>query len=124
MIDCKNESTLNLLKKDYDDFILIIILSFVIVLYLQSSFTKAVFKSFVVLGAFLVLDMSCHHIGYIRGLIIALILGIQLENIYQLIYYFIIEWIYKKKKKINEFLEKEHTEIDDDTKDKQDKTDR
>ncbi len=34
MIDCKNESTWNLLKKDYDDFILLLVLSFLIVLYL------------------------------------------------------------------------------------------
>ncbi len=41
MINCKNESTLNLLKKDYDDFILLLALSFLIVLYLQKSLTKA-----------------------------------------------------------------------------------
>ncbi len=34
MIDCKNESTLKLFKKDYDDFILLLVLSFLIVLYL------------------------------------------------------------------------------------------
>ncbi|GAA7670818.1 hypothetical protein KVK66_04420 [Helicobacter pylori] len=122
MIDCKNESTLKLLEKDYDDFILLLILSFLIVLYLQKSLTKAIFKSFVVLGVFLILDMSCYQIGYIKGLFISLVIGTQLENIYQLVYYFIVEWLYKKKKKINEILEREHTEIYDDTKDKQNKT--
>ena len=122
MIDCKNESTLNLLKKDYDDFILLLVLSFLIVLYLQKSLTKAIFKSFVVIGAFLILDMSCYHIGYIKGLFISLVVGTQLENIYQLVYYFIIEWMYSRKKKIDEFLEREHIEIDDDIKDKPNKT--
>ena len=101
MIDCKNESTFNLFKKDYDDFILLLLLSFLIVLYLQKSLTKAIFKSFVVLGTFLILDMSCYSIGYIKGLFISLVVGTQLENIYKLVYYFIIEWLYKKKKKIN-----------------------
>lgn len=117
MIDCKNESTLALLKKDYDDFTLLLILSFLIVLYLQKSLTKAIFKSFVVLGTFLVLDMSCYEIGYIKGLFISLVIGTQLENIYQLVHYFVIVWIYNKKKKINEILESEHIEIDDDTND-------
>ena len=122
MIDCKNETILNLLEKEYDDFLLILILSFLIVFYLQKSLTKAIFKAFVVLGAFLVLDMSCYHIGYITGLFISLLIGAQLEKIYQLVHYFIIEWLYKKKKKINEILEREHIEIDDDTKDKPNKT--
>ena len=122
MIDCKNETILNLLEKEYDDFLLILILSFLIVFYLQKSLTKAIFKAFVVLGAFLVLDMSCYHIGYITGLFISLVIGAQLEKIYQLVHYFIIEWLYKKKKKINEILEREHIEIDDDTKDKPNKT--
>lgn len=122
MIDCKNESTLSLLKKDYDDFILLVVLSFLIVLYLQKSIIKAVFKSFVVIGVFLILDMSCYHIGYIKGLFISLIIGTQLENIYQLVHYFIIEWLYNKKKKIDEILERGHIEIDDDIKDKPNKT--
>lgn len=122
MIDCKNESTLSLLKKDYDDFLLLLALSFIIVLYLEKSFTKALFKSFVVLGTFLILDMSCYHIGYIRGLFISLIIGTQLERIYQLSHYFVVEWTYNKKKKIDEILEKEHIEINDDIKDKTDKT--
>lgn len=122
MIDCKNESTLSLLKKDYDDFILILILSFLVVIYLQKSFTKAIFKSFVILGVFLILDMSCYHIGYIKGLFISLVIGSQLESFYQLSHYFVIEWIYKKKKIINEILEREHIEIDDDIKDKPNKT--
>ncbi|WP_101001350.1 hypothetical protein [Helicobacter pylori] len=122
MIDCKNESTLSLLKKDYDDFALLLALSFLIVLYLQKSLIKALFKSFVVLGTFLILDMSCYAIGYIKGLFISLVIGTQLENIYQLIHYFVIEWLYKKKKKINEILEREHIEIDDDIKDKPSKT--
>lgn len=122
MIDCKNESTFNLLKKDYDDFVLVLVLSFLIVLYLQKSLTKALFKSSVVFGVFLIIDMSCYKIGYIKGLFISLVIGTQLENIYQLVYYFIIEWLYKKKKKINEILEKEHIELDDDIKDKPTKT--
>ena len=122
MIDCKNESTLNLLEKDYDDFLLLLMLSFVIVLYLEKSLTKALFKSFVVLASFLVLDMSCYHIGYIKGLFISFIMGTQLERIYQLVHYFVIEWLYKKKKKIDEILEKEHIEIDDDIKDKPSET--
>ena len=122
MIECKNETTLKLLEKDYDDFILLLVLSFTILLYLQKSFTKALFKSFVVLGVFLILDMSCYHIGYIKGLFISLIVGMQLENIYQLVHYYVIEWLYKKKKKINEILEMGHIETDDDTKDKPNKT--
>lgn len=122
MIDCKNDSTLILLKKDYDDFLLLLILSFIVVLYLEKKLTKALFKSFVVLGTFLILDMSCYHIGYIKGLFISLVIGTQLERIYKLFHYFIIEWLYKKKKKIDEILEREHIEIDDDIKDKQDKT--
>lgn len=118
MIDCKNESTLNLLKKDYDDFLLLLTLSFIIVLYLEKSILKSLFKSFVVLGTFLILDMSCYHIGYIKGLFISLIVGTQLERIYQIVHYFVIEWLYKKKKKIDEILEREHIEIDDDIKDK------
>ena len=122
MIECKNETTLKFLEKDYDDFILLLVLSFTILLYLQKSFTKALFKSFVVLGVFLILDMSCYHIGYIKGLFISLIVGMQLENIYQLVHYYVIEWLYKKKKKINEILEMGHIETDDDTKDKPNKT--
>lgn len=122
MIDCKNESTLDLLKKDYDDFLLLLILSFTVVLYLEKSLTKALFKSLVVLGTFLILDMSCYHIGYIRGLFISLFIGTQLERIYQLVHYFVIEWLYKKKKRINEILEREHIEIDDDIKDNPGKT--
>ncbi len=74
------------------------------------------FKSFIILGVFLVLDMSCYNIGYIKGLFISLVVGTQLENIYQLVHYFIIEWLYKKKKKIEEILEREHIEVDDDVK--------
>lgn len=122
MIDCKNESTLSLFKKDYDDFLLLLALSFVIVLYLEKSIIKSLFKSFVVLGTFLVLDMSCYHIGYIKGLFISLIIGTQLERISQLIHYFIVEWLYNKKKKIDEILEREHISIDDDLKDKPTKT--
>ena len=122
MIDCKNESTLTLLKKDYDDFLLLLTLSFIVVLYLQRSVTKALFKSFVVLGVFLILDMSCYHIGYIKGLFISLVVGTQLERIYQLVHYFVIEWLYNKKKKIDKILGREHIEIDDDIKDDPNKT--
>ena len=122
MIDCKNESTLSLLKKDYDDFILLLVLSFIVVLYLEKSFIKSLFKSFVVLGIFLVLDMSCYHIGYIKGLFISLIAGTQLERLYQLAHYFMVEWLYKKKKRIDEILEIGHIGNEDDTKDRQDKT--
>ena len=122
MIDCKNESTWNLLKKDYDDFILLLALSFLIVLYLQKSLMKALFKSFVVLGTFLILDMSCYQIGYIKGLFISLVIGTQLENIYNFVWYYIVEWIYKKKKRINEILKIGNVEIDDDIKDKPSKT--
>ena len=122
MIDCKNESTLDLLRKDYDDFLLLLALSFIVVLYLEKSLTKALFKSFVVLGAFLVLGMSCYHIGYIKGLSMSLLIGTQLERIYRLIHYFVIKWLYKKKKIIDEILEREHIEIDDDIKDKPNKT--
>ena len=122
MIDCKNESTLSLLKKDYDDFILLLVLSFIVVLYLEKSFIKSLFKSFVVLGIFLVLDMSCYHIGYIQGLFISLIAGTQLERLYQLAHYFMVEWLYKKKKRIDEILEIGHIGNEDDTKDRQDKT--
>lgn len=122
MIDCKNENTLSLLIKAYDDFLLLLILSFLVVLYLEKSITKALLKSFVVLSTFLVLDMSCYHIGYIKGLFISLIVGMQLERIYQLVHYFVIEWLYKKKKRIDEILERERIEIDDDIKDKPNKT--
>lgn len=122
MIDCKNESTWNLLKKDYDDFVLLLCLSFLIVLYLQKSLTKALFKSFIVLGTFLILDMSCYQIGYIKGLFISLVVGTQLESIYQLVHYYLVEWIYSKKEKIKQFLEMERIEIDDDIKDKPNKT--
>ncbi len=122
MIDCKNESTLALLKKDYDDFLLLLVLSFLVVLYLQKSLTKAIFKSLVVLGTFLILDMSCYQIGYIKGLFVSLVIGTQLENIYQLVYYYMVEWLYNKKKKIDEILERGKIEIDDDIKDKPNKT--
>jgi len=122
MIYCKNESALETLGKDYDDLLLLLVLSFIIVLYLEKSLIKALFKSAVVVGAFLILDMSCYHIGYIRGLIISLIIGTQLERLYQLFHYCVIEWLYKKKKKIDEILEREHIEIDDDIKDKPHKT--
>lgn len=122
MIDCKSESTFILLKKDYDDFLLILVLSFIVVLYLEKNFAKALFKSFVALGTFLVLDMSCYHIGYIRGLLISLIIGTQLERIYQFTHYFIVGWLHKRKKIVNEILGKELTEIDDDIKDKPNKT--
>lgn len=122
MIDCKNESTLSLLKKDYDDFLLLLVLSFIIIIYLEKSLTKSIFKSFVVLGTFLILDMSCYHIGYIKGLFVSLLVGTQLEHIYQLARYFVIEWLYNKKRKVDEILESEHIKIDDDIKDKTDKT--
>ena len=122
MIDCKNESTLSLLKKDYDDFLLLLALSFIIIIYLEKSLTKSIFKSFVVLGTFLILDMSCYHIGYIKGLFVSLLVGTQLEHIYQLARYFVIEWLYNKKRKVDEILESEHIKIDDDIKDKTDKT--
>lgn len=122
MIDCKNESTLNLLKKDYDDFLLLLLLSFIIVTYLEKSIARALFKSFVVLGTFLILDMSCYHIGYIKGLFISLVIGTQLEVLYQMVYFFIIEWLNKKKKKIDEILGMRDIEIDDDAKDKPDET--
>ena len=122
MIECKNESTWSVLKKDYDDFLLLFILSFIIILYLQKSFLSSIFKSSVVLGIFLVLDMSCYHIDYIRGLFVAVILGTQLEHIYRLVHFFIVEWLYKKKKIIDKILEREHIEINDDTKDKPNET--
>ena len=122
MIDCKNESTLSLLKKDYDDFILLFVLSLFVVFYLQKSLTKALFKSVVVLGVFLIIDMSCYHIGYIKGLFISLVMGTQLENIYQLIHYYVIKWLHNKKKKIDEILEMGNIEINDDIKNKPNKT--
>lgn len=121
MIECKNEGTLALLTKDYDALILILSLSLLIVLYLERSLTKALFKSCLVLGFFLILDMSCYHIGYIKGLVVSFLCGTQLESVYQLVRYFVIEWLYKKKKQILKILEREHIEIDDDTKDKPDK---
>lgn len=122
MIDCKNESTINLLKKDYDDFILIFILSFFLILYFQNSLAKALFKSFVILSLFLIMDMSCYHIGYIQGLSISMVIGMYLENAYKILHYYTIEYLYKKKKRIDEILEKENIEINDDFKDKPDKT--
>lgn len=121
MIDCKNESTLSLLKKDYDDFVLLLLLSFFLIWYFQHSFTKAIFKSFVILSIFLIFDMSCYHVDYIKGLCVSMIIGINLENAYNLFYYYFITYLYKKKKKIDEILEKEHLEIDDDIKDKPNK---
>lgn len=122
MIDCKNESTWILLKKDYDDFILLFLLSFFLICFFQRSFTKAIFKSFVILSVFLILDMSCYHIGYIKSIVIAMVIGIHLENVYNLVHYYIINYLYKKKKKINEILENGYREIDDYIKDKPDKT--
>lgn len=122
MIDCKNDSTLILLEKNYDDFLLLLVLSFIAILYLEKSITKALFKSFIFLGTFLILYRSCYHIGYIKGIFISFIIGMKLERIYQLIHYFIIEWLYKKKKKIDEIIEEEHIEIDDDITDKPNKT--
>ena len=122
MIDCKNESTLSLFKKDYDEFILIFLLSFSVILYFHHSFIKALFKSFVILSVFLILDMSCYHIGYIEGLGISMVVGVHLEQFYNICYYYIITYLHKKKKQINEFLEKEHIKIDDDLKDKPNKT--
>lgn len=119
MIDCRNESTLLLLVKDYDNFIFVLFLSFLIVLYLRKSLTEAIFKSFVVLCVFLAIDMSCYHIGYIKGLFISLVVGTQLDNIYQSVSYFVVKWGHKKKKQIKKIL---GTEFDDGIKDKQDKT--
>lgn len=120
MIECKNNNTWALLKKDYDDFILILVLSFLIVFYLQKSLTKALFKSFVVLGCFLIIEMSCYHIGYLKGVCISLIIGMQLDHIYRIVCYYIIEWLYNSKEKIKKILET--VEIDNDTKDNPNKT--
>lgn len=117
MIDCKNDNPLALLQKDYDDFLLLLALSLVIIWYLEKSLLKAAVKSFVVFGTFLILDMSCYHIGYIKGLFISLMMGTQLDRIYQLVYYYIVGWLYNKKKKIDEILERGHIKVDDDAKD-------
>lgn len=122
MVECKNDSTWSILKKDYDDFILLILLSFFLILYFQRSFTKALFKSFVVLSIFLIIDMSCYHVDYTKSITLSMIIGIHLENAYKFIHYYIMEYLYKKKKQINEIIEKEHTEINDDIKDKPNKT--
>lgn len=121
MIDCKNESTFSLIQKDYDDFILLFLLSFFLILYFSHSFIKSLFKSFVILAVFLILDMSCHHIGYLKGLAIAMISGIYLENVYALFYYYLIKYLYNKKKQINEILENGYIE-NDHIKDKPDET--
>ena len=126
MIMCKQESTLHLLKKDYDDFILLFLLSFFLILYFQKSLGRASFKSFVILSVFLILDMSCYQIGYIKALGLALIIGIHLENVYNLAHYYIIEYFYKRRKQISEILEREHIETDDELniKDKPNQTDK
>lgn len=51
-----------------------------------------------------------------------MVIGIHLENVYNLVHYSIINYLYKKKKKINEILENGYREIDDYIKDKPDKT--
>lgn len=122
MIDCKNESTFFLLKKDYDDFLLLFLLGFFLIWYFQKSLTKALFKSFVILSVFLIIDMSCYNVGYIKSIFISMVIGIHLENVYNLIHYYVIEYFYKRKKQIQEILEKEHMGLDDDIKDDQDKT--
>lgn len=122
MIDCKNESTFFLLKKDYDDFLLLFLLGFFLIWYFQKSLTKALFKSFVILSVFLIIDMSCYNVGYIKSIFISMVIGIHLENVYNLVHYYVIEYFYKRKKQIQEILEKEHMGLDDDIKDDQDKT--
>ncbi len=71
---------------------------------------------------FLILDMSCHHIGYIKGLLITMIIGFHLENVYNVAHYYMVEYLRKKKKQINEVIEKVSIEIDDEIKDKPNKT--
>lgn len=122
MIDCKSESTLLLLKKDYDDFIFILLLGLVAIYYFERSVVKSLFKTFIMGASYLAMDMSCYHIGYFNALALSLLAGIHLENIYSIVRYYVIRYLIKKKREINQILDKEHIEIDDDIKDSPNKT--
>lgn len=122
MIDCKSDSTLLLLEKDYDDFIFLLLLGLILIYYFERSILKAIFKTFIIGSTYLVMDMSCYHIGYFNALSIALLVGIHLENVYSIVRYYIIKYLIKRKKQIKEILELEHIETYDDIKDKPNKT--
>lgn len=76
----------------------------------------------VVLSVFLIIDMSCYNVGYIKAIGISMIIGMHLENVYNLIHYYVIEYFYKRKRQIYDVIEREHIETDDDFKDKPNKT--
>lgn len=122
MIDCKSESTLLLLKKDYDDFIFILLLGLVTIYYFERSVVKSLFKTFIMGASYLAMDMSCYHIGYFNALALSLLAGIHLENIYSIVRYYVIQYLIKKKREIKEILDKGHIEINDDIKDNPNKT--
>lgn len=76
----------------------------------------------VVFSVFLIIDMSCYNVGYIKAIGVSMIIGIHLENVYNIIHYYVVEYLYRKKKQINDFIEREHLEINDDFKDNPNKT--
>ncbi|WP_187904004.1 hypothetical protein [Helicobacter pylori] len=51
-----------------------------------------------------------------------MIIGFHLENVYNVAHYYMVEYLRKKKKQINEVIEKVSIEIDDEIKDKPNKT--
>lgn len=122
MIDCKSDSTLLLLEKDYDDFIFILLLGLVTIYYFERSVVKTLFKTFIIGASYLTLDMSCYHIGYFNALAISLLAGLHLENIYSIVRYYVIKYLISRKKQIKEILEIEDIEIDDNTQNKPNKT--
>lgn len=117
MIDCKSDSTLLVLEKDYDDFIFILLVGIIIVYYFERSIVKTLFKSFIIGASYLAIDMSCYHIGYFNALVLSLLAGIHLENTYNIVRYYIIQYLIKKKKQIKKILEIEDIEKDDGIKD-------
>lgn len=122
MIDCKSESTLLLLEKDYDDFIFILLVGLVAIYYFERSVVKSLFKTFIIGASYLAMDMSCYHIGYFNALALSLLAGIHLDNIYSIVRYYVIQYIIKRKREIKEILKIEEIEIDDNIKDKPNKT--
>ncbi|GAA7926799.1 hypothetical protein HpBT060_14770 [Helicobacter pylori] len=121
MIECKNDKVFDVLKRDYDDFILIMLLSFVVLLCLGGRLSKALFRSFIIILVFLIIEVSCYHLGYIKAIFLSMIIGFHLENLYGFIYFYVLSWIKRRKMKIKKLLDLTE-ENDDHIKDEPDET--
>lgn len=98
MIECHKIINLQIIKRDYDEFILLFTITFFLIWYLQKSFGRALFKSAIVTLLFLIIYTSCYNINYIQALGICLGVGMYLEQAYELVQSFIMEWLYSKRK--------------------------